>query len=95
MKIMNYVLAIALIFTVGSCSKETAVQDFENEKLVAADFRGRMGQEEEKPQEIFESDLRQYYVLGQIGRLEKEKRILEQKIERGFKILNPRMGENC
>lgn len=89
MKTMNYVLAIALLFTVGSCSKETSVQDVENEALAALEFRSRIDREEEKPQEVFELDLRQYHVLDEIGKLEQRKRNLEEEIERGNRNLLP------
>jgi len=39
---MNYLIAIALVFKVGSCSKETPV---ENDELAGVDFGGRMSQE--------------------------------------------------
>lgn len=85
MKTMNYVLAFVLIFTLGSCSKESAVQDVESEELAAIDFKGKwfLEQEKEEAQEIFAIDLQQYYLWVQRASLEKQKSELEEQIEGG------------
>lgn len=86
MKTMNYLFALVLAFTLGSCSKETHL---EKEELAALDFKGRMSQEQEKPQEVFELDLYQFSVLGQLVHLDKEKLRLKTEIEEGNKDLIP------
>lgn len=86
MKTMNYLFALVLAFTLGSCSKETHL---EKEELAALDFKGRMSQEQEKPQEVFELDLYQFNVLGQLVHLDKEKLRLKTEIEEGNKDLIP------
>lgn len=98
MKTMNYLLAFALIFTVGSCSKETSVQDGENEELAAVEYKSRMDKEKEEnqekkeeDQEVYALDLEQYFVLGQIGKLENRKRTLVEDIEGGNRKLIPKM----
>ncbi len=80
MRIMNYLLTIALVLMVGSCSKERPA---ENDDLAAVDFKSRIDQEKEKTQEVFELDLHQYQVLGQLATLERQKRELEEQIEGG------------
>ena len=88
MKTMNYLLAIAFVFTVGSCSKEKPA---ENEDLAAVDFRGRMSHEIQEPQKILELDLHKFYVLNQLAKLDFEKRQLEELIDGGRKDLIPKL----
>ncbi|NNE77061.1 MAG: hypothetical protein HKN31_08310 [Pricia sp.] len=84
---MNYLLALSLLCMVASCSKETAT---ENEDLAAVEFRSRINQkEQEETQEVFELDLHQYYVLGQLVDLKGKKERFEGEIERGNRNLIP------
>ena len=77
---MNYLLTLGLLFALGSCSKETSV---ENEELTPANLRSRVNQEQEEMQEVFAIDLHQSYILGQIAKLNQQKRELEEAIEGG------------
>jgi len=90
MRTMNYLLTIVLLFLTGSCSKDTPVQDFENEDLAAVEYKSRLyPKEKEDVKEVFELDLHQNYVLGQIAKLKEKKRRLEIAIEDGNKNVIP------
>ncbi len=92
MRTLNYLLTIVLLFLIGSCSKDTPVQDIENEELAAVEYKSRLYQneeEEEEVQEVFELDLHQNYILGQIAKLNERKRRLEVEIEGGNENLIP------
>lgn len=80
MKTMNHLLVIALSFVIGSCSKEMPI---ENEELAATDYKSRIDQKSGAVQEAFELDIHQFYLLGQLARLENEKSKLEEAIENG------------
>ncbi len=87
MKRMNYLLTIALLFLVGSCSKDTPA---ENEDLASVEYQSRMNQNEPNvTQKVFELDLHQYHMLGQIAKLKERKRRLEVEIEGGNENLIP------
>lgn len=84
---MNYLLTIALLFLVGSCSKDTPA---ENEDLASVEYKSRMNQiETNVSQEVFELDLHQYHTLAQIAKLKERKRRLEVEIEGGNENLIP------
>lgn len=91
---MHYLLSFVLLFVIGSCSKEAPA---ENEELAAIDFRSRIDQVDERPQEVFKLDLHQYFVLAQLAELERQKRALEEEIEGGNRkkipILESVMGQ--
>lgn len=86
MKTMNHLLAIALVFIMSSCSKETPI---ENKDLAETNLTGKIYQEKEETQEIFELDFRRNHVLGQLAILDYEKNKLNEKIEEGRKDLIP------
>jgi len=90
MKTVNYVLTIALMVAIGSCSKEASVQNSTHEELAAVEFRSRFNQKK-KSKVIFEVDLSQYYLLGSLSKLDYRKKQLEQAIEGGSKHLIPKL----
>lgn len=86
MKKMNYLLgALLLVFSIGCSDTESA------EELSTINYTSKISKEENETQEVFELDLRQYYILSQIGKFEQEKRSLEEKIEAGNTKLLPEM----
>ncbi len=87
---MNYFFIIALMFFGMSCSNQDLP---ENEELMAVEYRG-LTTEQEETQEIFELDLRQNYVLGQLAILDDEKKKLKEKIEEGREDLIPNLELN-
>jgi hypothetical protein len=86
MRTTNYVTMIALIFLGISCSHQDLA---ENEELASVEYRSRTDQEREPEQEVFELDLHQYYVLGELVALESKKTELQRAIEGGDESLIP------
>lgn len=87
---MNFLITAVFALLLGACSSES--QSVE-EELSSTDFKGRKYQEKEKnqekeeTQEVYSLDLQQYYVLGQITKLENLKITLEEGIEGGNRKL--------
>lgn len=88
MKTMNYLFTVVFVLLLGSCTNESHPVE---EQLAATDFKSHKAQEQEETQEIFALDMRQYYVLGQIAFLERQRKEFEIGIETGNEKLIPEL----
>lgn len=77
MKTMSYLFTVVFVFLLGACTNEDQPV---YEELIST--KG-MAQEQEETQAIFALDMRQYYVLGQLALLERQKNEFELGIEAG------------
>lgn len=92
MKTMNYLFTAAFLFLLGACTNEAPTQDLE-----ATEYKSRwekqkeeaQEQEKEEPQEMYESDILQFHLLGKLNKLDRKKKDLEEEIEGGNKELIP------
>lgn len=85
MKTMNYLVTAVFVLLLGACTNQDPSID---EELEATEFKGKENQEK---QEVFELDLRQYFVLNNIEDLENQKRKFIEQIEGGNEKVLPQL----